>query len=157
MTLRTSRPRRLSFVAILTALVLAAALAGPVAAGQVRLRVAVTPNPMNFGSVVVGEASAPQVLYVTNRSVIPIKWTGTVWQYGANSGGSWHVFDLAAGMTASCFDLPDVTIQPGQTCAIDVISFAPERAGPYSLTTGIRFSDGVGYVDVWIPVKGKGI
>jgi hypothetical protein len=109
---------------------------------------------VNFGSVVVGEQSAPQVLYVTNRSIIPIRWTGTLYQYGSSSA-SWDV-GTVAGMSASCFDLPSITIQPGQTCAIDVITFKPAATGAQSLAIGMRFSDGVGFVDLWVSVKGKG-
>ena len=150
--------RRLAILATCLALVVAATLAAPVAAVQVRLRVSASPSPMNFGSLVVGQESAPQVLYVTNRSIIPIRWTGTVYQYGPNSFTSWKVdFGGISGMTASCYDLPDQTIQPGQTCSLDVFTFKPTATGAHSLSVGMRFTDGVGVVDLWISAKGKGI
>ena len=150
--------RRHSLLASCLALVLAVLIAAPVAAGQVRLRVSASPASMGFGSIAVGQESAPQVLYVTNRSIIPIRWTGTVYQYGPNSSSSWAVdFGGVSGMTASCYDLPDVTIQPGQTCSLDVFTFKPAVTGAHSLTIGIRFSDGVGVVDLWVSAKGKGV
>ena len=150
--------RRRSLLASCLALVIAVTIAAPVAAGQVRLRVTAAQSSMSIGSVAVGQESATQVVYVTNRSIIPVRWTGSGFSYGLNGFGSWVVASSgASGMTASCFDLPDVTIQPGQTCAMHVFTFKPAATGAYSLLIGMRFTDGVGVFDLWVSVKGKGV
>lgn len=150
--------RRRSLLASCLALVIAVTIAAPVAAGQVRLRVSASPSTMNFGSIAVGQESAPQVLYVTNHSVIPIRWSGTAYQSGPNSAASWGIqFGGVSGMTASCYDLPDSTIQPAQTCAMDVFTFKPAVTGSHSLSILMRFTDGVGVVDLLVSAKGKGI
>ena len=59
--------RRRSLMASCLALVIAVTLAAPVAAGQVRLRVSASPSSTSFGSIAVGQESAPQVFYFTNR------------------------------------------------------------------------------------------
>src|SRR6187397_1888422 len=60
------------------------------------------------------------------------------------------------GMTASCYDLPDSTIQPAQTCAMDVFTFKPAVTGSHWLSILMRFTDGVGVVDLLVSAKGKG-
>jgi hypothetical protein len=150
--------RRRTVPAFGVAIVLAAVLAAPVAAGQVRLRVTASPSPMNFGSVAVGQESAAQLIYVTNRSAIPIRWTGTLYQYGPNAFGSWDItLSGGIGLTASCFDLPGVTIEPGQTCALDMVRFKPQATGALSVTFLVRFTDGLNVLDISVTAKGRGV
>lgn len=150
--------RRRSLLASCLALVLDVAVVAPVAAGQVRLRVSASTSQMNFGSLAVGQESAPRALLRHEPLDHPDPLGGNGlsvrselgWVLGNPVGG-------VSGMTASCYDLPDSTIQPGQTCALDVFTFKPTVTGAHSLTIGMRFTDGVGVVDLFVTAKGKGV
>ena len=114
---------------------------------------------MTFGSVALGQESAPQVFYFTNRSTIPLRVVGSEYVYdgGLTSSFSWGIQTSPSDLTASCIDLPGFILQPGQACAYEVLTFKPAATGTNTLLIGIRFTDGVRELVVWVTAKGKGI
>jgi hypothetical protein len=146
------RTHRFALTVVL-ALTLAAVLAAPASAATVRLRV--TTSAFSFGSVAVGQESTPRAVYYTNRSAVPVRWTGSVFQYRP----TFDSFDVTDGaqLTAGCWNGTEFLLAPGQTCAINVVTFAPTSTGTHYIDIGSRFSDGASFVDVWVTEKGKGV
>src|SRR4029078_8825918 len=59
-------------LAVLLALTLAAVLAAPTTAAQVRFRVTTSPSPMAIGAVPVNQQSSFQVIYATHHSAMAL-------------------------------------------------------------------------------------
>ena len=150
---RAMRIRR-SAVTVALALSVAVAFAAPVTAAPVKFRITLSPSPMSFGSVPVGEMSAPQLLYATNRSVMPLRFsTGNV--HGRPSDGDIELSFAPA--PTSCFNGTDIVIQPGQTCGMISLAYMPGSKGPFYLDISMTFTDGVSDVTVTSTAKGKGV
>ena len=146
------RGHRATLAAIL-GLSLAVAAAGPAAAAPLKLRVTLSPAPMSFGTVAVGEQSGTQILYATNRSPIPVRWVRSVFE--ARPSGT-ITLDVAPP-PATCFDGTDYVIQPGQTCGLAIIAFTPDAKGTFYIDGVSRFTDGATTITVTSTAKGKGI
>lgn len=150
---RAMRLRRFA-VTVALGLSLAIAFAAPVTAAQVKFRITLSPSPMSFGSVPVGQMSAPQLLYATNRSAMPLRFASGIVQ-SRPSGGN---IDLAfAPAPTSCFDGTDIVIQPGQTCGLISLAYMPGSRGSFYLDIAMTFTDGVSDVTVTSTAKGKGV
>lgn len=139
---------------VVLGLSLAVAVAAPVAASSVKLRIALSPAPMNFGAVAVGEQSAAQVLYATNRSPVPLRWVRSV--FSARPAAGTIVLNVAA-YPAYCFNGTDWIIEPGQTCALVSIAFKPDSKGAFYIDGVNTFTDGMSTITVTSTAKGKGV
>ena len=147
------RIRRIA-VTIMLGLSVAGAVAAPVTAAQVKFRVSLSPAPMSFGTVPVGQMSAAQILYATNRSAMPLEFTRATFQSRPGDG----TIDLSiAPSPASCFDGTDFVIEPGQTCGLVSLAYMPGSAGSFYLDGVITFTDGVSTINVKSTAKGKGV
>ena len=137
---------------ILLGLSLAVAVVAPATAAPVKFRITLTPSPMSFGSVPVGEKSAAQMLYVTNRSVMPLQFdTGSFRGHGG-------IIDLAfAQAPTSCFDGTHIVIAPGRTCGLVSLAFTPDAVGTFYIEESVTFTDGVSSVTATSTAKGKGV
>jgi hypothetical protein len=105
--------------------------------------ISVVPNSLNFGTVKVGTASAPQVVTISNPSGTPIdiSKTGIV---GADAK------DFAE--TNNC-PLSPKTLAPGAQCTF-TITFAPKVTGALSAKAGLE--DSVAGSPHAIALKGTG-
>jgi hypothetical protein len=105
--------------------------------------ISVVPNSLNFGTVKVGTASAPQVVTISNPSGTPIdiSKTGIV---GADAK------DFAE--TNNC-PLSPKTLAPGAQCTF-TITFTPKVTGPLKAEAGLE--DSVPGSPQGITVKGTG-
>ena len=141
-------------VTVLLGLVLVFAAAAPAAAAQVKFSVTLSPAPMSLGSVPVGQMSAPQVLYATNRSAMPIRWLQSSFQARPAVGA----FDLAiAPPPGGCYDGTEAVIRPGQTCGLVSLAYQPGATGTFYIDGVSTFTDGVTTFTVTSLAKGKGI
>ncbi len=154
MRLVRSMPIRRSAGTVALALSLAVALAAPVSAAPVKFRLTLSPSPMRFGSVPVGQMSPPQLLYATNRSAMPLRFATGMVQARPSSGA----IDLAfAPPPTSCFDGTDIVIPPGRTCGLISLAYSPGSRGSFTLDISMTFTDGVSEVTVTSTAKGKGV
>ena len=136
---------------VLLALILVVATAAPAAAATVKFRITLSPAPMSFGSVPVGEMSAPQVLYATNRSAMSLRWVQSQFQARPAVG----LFDLVgAPLPGGCVD---GVINPGQTCGLVSLAYQPGVTGTFYIDGVHRFTDGVTIFSVTSLGKGKGV
>jgi hypothetical protein len=139
---------------VLLGLSLAVAAAVPAAAAPVKFRVTLSPAPMSLGSVPVGEMSAAQVLYATNRSAMPIRWVQSQFQSRPSVG----TIDLGvAPLPGGCFDGTDAVIKPGQTCGLVSLAYQPGVTGTFYIDGVHTFTDGVTRFSVTSLAKGKGV
>lgn len=142
-------------ITVVLALTMAMAIAAPAAAAPVRFRVTISPSPMSFGTVVVNQQSAFQVIYATNRSAIPLRWVHSVF---APRGASGQVeFDSAATLSAPCWNGTALIVQPGQTCGLVPVAFKPLSPGRFYLDIESTFTDGATTFSVRSTAKGTGI
>jgi hypothetical protein len=147
------RSRRLALT-VIVALVLAVATAAPAAATTVKFRITLSPAPMSFGSVPVGQMSAAQVLYATNRSAMPLRWVRSVFQARPASGTiSLDVAPLPGG----CLDGTEAIIEPGETCGLVAVAYMPAATGTFYIDGVSTFTDGVTTFTVASVAKGKGV
>lgn len=142
------RKRRSARTAVL-ALILALATVAPTSAASVKFRITVSPSRMDFGTVVLGEQTAPQVLYATNRSPVPLRWTRTVFEARPATG----TFDLTVDTDVSA--CADFVVQPGQTCGLVIVAYTPGTRGTYYLDVVSTFTDGATVVTVTSSGRGK--
>ena len=146
------RSHRIALTVIL-ALVLAVAAAAPAAAGTVKFRITLAPAPMSFGSVPVGQMSAAQVLYATNRSAMPLRWVRSVFQARPAVG----TIDLSvAPLPGGCFDGTEAVINPGETCGLVSLAYMPATTGTFYVDGVSTFTDGVTTFSVSSIAKGRG-
>ena len=145
------RSHRLALTVVL-GLILAAVVAAPTAAAPVKFRITLTPSPMSFGSVPVGQKSAAQMLYVTNRSAMPLQFdTGYIRSHAGT-------VDIAfAQAPTGCFDGTHIVVGPGQTCGLYSLAFTPNAVGAFYADISVTFTDGVSTVTATSTAKGKAV
>jgi len=147
------RSHRFALTVIL-ALVLAVATAAPAAAATVKFRVTLSPAPMSLGSVPVGQMSAAQVLYATNRSAMPLRWVRSVFQ--ARPAVGTISLELAP-LPGGCFDGTEAVIEPGETCGLVSLAYTPATTGSFYIDGVSTFTDGVTSFTAASVAKGKGV
>ena len=142
-------------LAVLLALTLAAVLAAPTTAAQVRFRVTISPSPMAIGAVPVNQQSSFQVIYATNHSAMPLRWVHSV--FSPRGGSSDVIIDSGATLSAPCWNGTALIVQPGQTCGLVPVAFKPFSTGSFYVDIVSTFTDGATIFGVTSTAKGKGV
>ncbi|HKR54878.1 MAG TPA: choice-of-anchor D domain-containing protein, partial [Gemmatimonadales bacterium] len=125
-----SRPATLTVTARDLSPTVASATVDLTGTGTPAAAIAVTPSPHDFGSVIVGQSSAPVDFTITNTGIVPV-------------GTLLSLFYTGPGATDYTFSpgtcVATIAIAPGDSCTIR-LSFTPQGTGarPATLTVTAR-------------------